>query len=203
MWETQKGAPLVLFAYPDENQEKNLFAIEIPKLASLINTHKLDGQLIGLKTVKKEDRPLVAPVFYSFRIMVGIGLLMVLIGIIGSVLVAKGSILKATRFLKVCVLCSPIGFIAMIAGWFTAEFGRQPWVVYGMLRTEYAVSDLSFIQVAISLSLIIIVYFVIFGFFYFRYCSRIIKQCPSEPGTERMPYAYFQSVEENISKKGD
>ncbi|WP_440615460.1 cytochrome ubiquinol oxidase subunit I [Cysteiniphilum sp. 6C5] len=203
VWDTQKGAPLVLFAYPDANQEKNLFAIEIPKLASLINTHKLDGQLIGLKTVKKEDRPLVAPVFYSFRIMVGIGLLMVLIGIIDSILVAKGSILKATRFLKVCVLCSPIGFIAIIAGWFTAEFGRQPWVVYGMLRTEYAVSDLSFIQVAISLSLIIIVYFVIFGFFYFRYFSRIIKQGPSEPGTERMPYAYFQSVEENISKKGD
>ncbi|WP_298775498.1 cytochrome ubiquinol oxidase subunit I [uncultured Shewanella sp.] len=203
VWNTQKGAPLVLFAYPDEEAEKNRFAIEIPKLASLINTHQMDGELIGLKSVDKQDRPLVAVVFYSFRVMVAIGSLMLLMGVIGTILLLKNRLDNANRFLHLCVICSPIGFIAIIAGWFTAEFGRQPWVVYNIIRTENVVSDLSVVQVGISLALIILIYCIVFGFFYFRYFSRIIKQGPSAAGTERMPYAYFQSVEENISKKDE
>ncbi|WP_299005983.1 cytochrome ubiquinol oxidase subunit I [uncultured Shewanella sp.] len=201
VWNTQKGAPLVLFAYPDEEAEINRFAIEIPKLASLINTHQMDGELIGLKSVDKQDRPLVAVVFYSFRVMVAIGILMLMMGVIGTILLLKKRLEQTNWFLSLSVICSPIGFIAIIAGWFTAEFGRQPWVVYNLIRTEDVVSDLSVIQVAISLALIIVIYCIVFGFFYFRYFSRIIKQGPSAAGTERMPYAYFQSVEENISKK--
>ncbi|WP_299494418.1 cytochrome ubiquinol oxidase subunit I [uncultured Shewanella sp.] len=203
VWNTQKGAPLVLFAYPDEEAEENRFAIEIPKLASLINTHEWEGELIGLKSVDKKDRPLVAVVFYSFRVMVGIGLLMLLMGIIGTFLLVSNRLHVAKTFLRVGVLCSPIGFIAIIAGWFTAEFGRQPWVVYNLIRTENVVSDLTVLQVSISLALIIVIYFIVFGFFYFRYFSRIIQQGPFTAGTERMPYAYFQSVEENISKKDE
>lgn len=201
VWDTQEGAPLVLFAYPSEAQEKNLFAIEIPKLASLINTHELDGKLVGLKSVAKEDRPLVAIVFYSFRIMVGIGLLMVFIGVVGSLLLIKQRIYNQKWFLWICRLATPLGFVAIITGWFTAEFGRQPWVVYGVLKTQYSVSDINFWQVLLSLASIIFVYFIIFGYFYFKYLIKIIKSGPGHVGEERMPYSYFQSVEKTTTDK--
>lgn len=195
VWDTQKGAPLVLFAYPSESQEKNLFAIEIPKVASLINTHELDGEMLGLKSVAKEDRPLVAVVFYSFRIMVGIGLLMIFIGVVGSLLLVKQRIYGQKWFLWICRLATPLGFVAIITGWFTAEFGRQPWVVYGLVKTQYSVSDISTWQVVLSLSSIFVVYFIIFGYFYFKYLIKLIKAGPGNAGEERMPYSYFQSVE--------
>ena len=181
--------------------KKNLFAIEIPKLASLINTHELDGKLIGLKSVPEKDRPVVAVVFYSFRIMVGIGTLMILIGLAGTTLLARKKVYSAKWFLKLCTLATPLGFVAIITGWFTAEFGRQPWVVYNILRTQYSVSDISFWQVFASLASIITVYFIIFGYFYFKYLLRIIKGGPNSPGEERMPYSYFQSVEKNVSEE--
>lgn len=201
IWDTQKGAPLVLFAYPSESQEKNLFSIEIPKLASLINTHKLDGKMIGLKSVAKEDRPIVPVVFYSFRIMVGLGLLMVMIGVLGSALLFRQKIYKHKWFLKICTLSTPAGFIAIITGWFTAEFGRQPWVVYELVRTKYSVSNIDLWEVFISLTSIIVVYFIIFGYFYFKYLLKIIKGGPSTQGDVRMPYSYFQSVEKNIDEE--
>lgn len=201
VWDTQKGAPLVLFAYPSEDQEKNLYSIEIPKIAALINTHELDGELIGLKSVPREDRPVVAAVFYSFRVMVGIGMLMIMIGLVGTALLYKNKLWNKKLLLKGFLLASPLGFVAIIAGWFTAEFGRQPWVVYNILRTDNAYSNLSIWQVGLSLLLIIIVYFIIFGFFYSRYFVRIIKAGPGSVGSERMPYAYFQSVEEKLEDK--
>ena len=201
VWNTQKGAPLVLFAYPSESQEKNLFSIEIPKLASLINTHKMDGEMLGLKSVPKEDRPLVAVVFYSFRVMVGIGFIMVFMGLLGTMLLFRQKIYSQRWFLKICQLATPLGFVAIITGWFTAEFGRQPWVVYNILRTEYSVSDISYWEVFLSLASIIIVYFVIFGFFYFKYLFKIIVAGPVDSEKERMPYSYFQSVEETIDKE--
>ncbi len=200
VWKTQKGAPLVLFAYPDSETQSNKFAITIPKLASLINTHELDGELIGLDSVPARDRPVVAAVFYSFRVMVGIGFLMVFIGIFGTLLIARKKLFDRKWFLRLCVLASPLGFIAIIAGWFTAEFGRQPWVVYGILRTEYAVSQIQLWQVILSLSAIVIIYFVIFGFFYFRYFTRVIRHGPDNLTQTRMPYGYFQSVERNIGE---
>ncbi|QIV95507.1 cytochrome bd-I ubiquinol oxidase subunit 1 apoprotein [Allofrancisella inopinata] len=199
IWYTQKGAPLVLFAYPSENKEKNLFSIEVPKLASLINTHKLDGEMIGLKSVVEKDRPLVPAVFFSFRIMVGIGVLLILIGLLATIFLFKDKIYTQKWFLKFCTIISPLGFIAIITGWFTAEFGRQPWVVYGILRTQYSVSDISFWQVLGSLLSIVIVYFIIFGYFYCKYLFKIIKNGPSITEQERMPYSYFQSVEKHIS----
>jgi len=198
VWDTQKGAPLVLFAYPSQSQEKNLFAIEIPKLASLINTHELDGEMLGLKSVPKQDRPLVAVVFYSFRIMVGIGLLMVFIGVVGSALLVKNRVYRQRWFLSICSLAAPLGFVAIITGWFTAEFGRQPWVVYELIRTKYSVSNIGLWEVFISLTSIFVIYFIIFGYFYFRYLFKIIKSGPNTQGNERMPYSYFQSVEKNI-----
>ena len=198
VWKTQRGAPLVLFAYPDSETQSNKFAITIPKLASLINTHELDGELIGLDSVPARDRPVVPAVFYSFRIMVGIGFLMVFIGIFGTILITRKKLYDRKWFLKLCVLASPLGFVAIITGWFTAEFGRQPWVVYGILRTEYAVSQIQLWQVILSLSAIVIIYFVVFGFFYFRYFTRAIKQGPDNLTQTRMPYGYFQSVEQDL-----
>ncbi|AIT09450.1 cytochrome BD oxidase subunit I [Candidatus Francisella endociliophora] len=201
VWDTQEGAPLVLFAYPSEAQEKNLFSIEIPKLASLINTHKVDGEMLGLKSVAKEDRPPVAVVFYSFRIMVGIGLLMVFIGVVGSLLLVKQRIYNQKWFLWICRLATPLGFVAIITGWFTAEFGRQPWVVYGILKTQYSASDINVWQVFLSLGSIILVYFIIFGYFYFKYLIKIIKSGPGNVDEQRMPYSYFQSVEKTTNNK--
>ena len=196
VWHTQKGAPLVLFGYPDGDQEKNLFALEVPYGASLINTHSLNGKMTGLTSVPEKDRPVVPAVFYSFRVMVGIGFLIVLISLWGLWVLARRRITDSPAFLKASMFCAPLGFVAIIAGWFTAEFGRQPWVVYDMVRTEYAVSPLQTYELIASLGAILLVYGVIFGFFYFRYFFRIIKHGPGSVESTRMPYGYFQSIEQ-------
>jgi cytochrome d ubiquinol oxidase subunit I len=175
LWETQKGAPLLLFAIPDQNKEMNHFEIGVPKLASFINTHHLDGELTGLKSVPPLDRPFVAAVFYSFRVMVGLWIVMLLMIITGVILYLRKTIFSNKLFLRGCILISPIGFISIITGWFTAEFGRQPWVIYHYLRTSAAHSEIQVQNVIISLVSIIIVYGIIFGYFYFRYFFKIIK----------------------------
>ena len=199
VWQTQKGAPLLLFAIPDDAQQKNLFAIGIPHLASLINTHEWNGTMQGLDSVAKADRPLVPIVFYSFRIMVAAGLLMLLIGIIGLYLRLRKKLYTQKWFLKTCVWLAPLGFIGLITGWFTAETGRQPWVVYGLLRTADAVSRVHTRDVIISFVLLFIVYVIIFGVFYFRYLNRIIRKGPGEPDPEsnheRMPFSYMAKKE--------
>ena len=200
VWKTQNGAPLVLFGYPDSKTESNKYAITIPHLAALVNTHKWDGKLIGLDSVPPEDRPVIPAVFYSFRIMVGCGLLMVLIGIIGTYYLCRKQLYNKKWFLQVCVWSSPIGLLAILTGWYTAEFGRQPWVVYGIIRTEDAVSNLQLWQVIISLSSIVLIYAIIFGFFYFRYFIKLIKHGPSNMNDARMPYSYFQSVENKLEE---
>lgn len=195
IWNTQKGAPLLLFAYPDQEQQKNLFAIKIPHGASLINTHKWNGELIGLKTVSRKDQPHVATVFYSFRVMVGVGLLMLLMSVIGLWLRFRGRLYDKPWFLKAMIWCSPIGFFAIMSGWFTAEVGRQPWVVYGLLRTSDAASKVPMQHVIISLLLILFVYGIIFGIFYFRYLFRIINIGPELAVNEKLPFSYMDAQE--------
>lgn len=179
VWDTQKGAPLVLFAWPSMEQEKNLFAVKIPYLASLINTHSLDGELIGLTTVSKEDRPYVPVVFFSFRIMVGIGLLFLLIGLWSLWLRYRDKLYDNKWFLRLCVLATPLGFIATISGWYTAEVGRQPWVVYNVMRTAKGASDLPADHVFISLFAFILIYLFILGFFLF-YLLKMINKGPDK-----------------------
>lgn len=202
VWETQKGAPLLLFAYPDQAKQANEYVIGIPHMASVINTHKWNGQLLGLKTVAPADQPVVAIVFYSFRIMVGIGLLMLLIGLIGLWLRLRSRLYDTPWFAKLCQYMAPLGFVALITGWFTAESGRQPWVVYNILRTSDAVSPVSWHDVIVSLVLIIIVYGIIFGIFYFYYLSRIIKHGPVdiEVTREHHPFQYLSAGPE-VEKK--
>lgn len=195
IWDTQKGAPLLLFAIPDQKAQKNYFEIGIPYGASLINTHSLDGELIGLKSVSPEDQPQMAPVFYSFRIMVGLGVLMLLMAIVALYLKCKDKLYTTKYFLKMSLFSAPIGFIALWTGWITAEIGRQPWVIYNVLRTRDAVANVSPHEVLISLILIAIVYGVIFGYFYTYYFNKTIKKGPfkfSEEDTDsHQPFRYM------------
>lgn len=181
VWNTEKGAPFLIFAIPDQTLELNKFSIAIPKLAALINTHQLNGELVGLKSVPATERPYVPFVFYSFRIMVGLWCLMALLVLTGIYLYFKKTLYTSTWFLKGCIVAAPIGFISIITGWFTAEFGRQPWVIYQMIKTTKAASiNVPLIHVMFSLISIIVVYGVIFGYFYFRYFFKIIAHGPED-----------------------
>jgi cytochrome d ubiquinol oxidase subunit I len=162
-WDTEKGAPLILFALPDPKAQINHYTLEIPKLGSLILTHDWEGEIKGLKSFPPEDRPDPIIPFFAFRTMVGIGLVMVALGLIGAVLWLTGRLYRNRWFLKAMTWASPLGFIAVLSGWFVAEVGRQPWVAYGLLRTKDAVSPVPGGSVFTSLILFVLVYGVIFG----------------------------------------
>jgi cytochrome bd ubiquinol oxidase subunit I len=163
LWDTQKGAPLVLFGWPDQKEETTKYSLEIPKLSSLILTHELDGEVKGLKEWPKEERPPVAWVFWSFRIMVGIGMLMIATGLLALVLYFRKRLFDTTWFQYWCMALTPAGFIAVLAGWFVTEIGRQPYIVYGLLKTADAISPVSAGPIAISLLAFIVVYVLVFG----------------------------------------
>lgn len=163
LWETRSGAPLVLFGWPDQEAETTRYALEIPKLSSLILTHELDGEVKGLKAWPREDRPPVASVFWSFRIMVGIGTLMILTGLVGLVLFLKKRLFDTRWFQYWCMAMAPAGFIAVLAGWFVTEIGRQPYIVFNVMRTAEAVSPLDGAPIAISLAAFVFTYGFVFG----------------------------------------
>lgn len=137
-WQNNPGeaTPLILFGIPDMDEEKTKYALQIPYLGSLILTHSLDKQVPALKEFPKDDRPNSLIVFWSFRIMVGLGMLMILVGVWGTWLRYKKKLYQSNLFLRFTFLMAPSGLIAILAGWFTTEVGRQPWVVYGIQRTR-------------------------------------------------------------------
>jgi len=164
LWDTGSGVPAVLFAFPDAKTESNKAEIAIPKLGSLYLTHSWTGEVQGLKSVPREDRPPVAPVFFGFRIMVGMWSIMLLITVSSWYLLWKKRIYESPRFLRLCSYAIPVGYIAVTAGWVTTEVGRQPWVVYNQLRTADAVTpNLVTHDVVISLTLYVLVYAAVFG----------------------------------------
>jgi cytochrome d ubiquinol oxidase subunit I len=164
LWETSRGVSASVFAIPDQEGEKNHFEIAIPKLASIYLTHDINGEVKGLKEWPKEDRPPVAVVYFAFRIMVGIGMLMLLTVYTGLFLWKRGTLFSSPRYLHLCRLVAPIGFVAVLAGWTTTEVGRQPWVIYGLMRTSQAVTpSLTTFDVAISLVAYMLSYLFIFG----------------------------------------
>jgi cytochrome d ubiquinol oxidase subunit I len=142
-WESTPGQsePLTLFGLPDMTAETTRYALEVPYLGSLILTHSLHGQIPGLKLFAPGDRPNSTVVFWTFRLMVGLGLLMLLLGVWSLWLRRRGRLFKSRLFLRFATLMGPTGLIAILAGWLTTEVGRQPWVVYGLLRTQDAVSN--------------------------------------------------------------
>lgn len=178
-WNTMQGAPLILFAIPDPAQEKNHFEISIPYGASIINTHSLTGVVPGLTSVPKADRPVIPATFFGFRIMVGIGLLFIVTAWVGLLLFFRNKLHSQKWFLRLCTWISPLGFIAAICGWITAESGRQPWIVYGLLRTADAASDVTMQHVLISLALFIFGYGFVFSF-YLYFLFKIIRKGPQE-----------------------
>ncbi|OEE74265.1 cytochrome D ubiquinol oxidase subunit I, partial [Enterovibrio norvegicus FF-162] len=158
VWETQNGAPLLLFAVPNEDTRSNAMEIGIPKLASLILTHDLHGELVGLNDF--EDHPPVSPLFYGFRIMVGMGVLMLLVASYGAVrIIRKRELPKPYLYGLVAMTFS--GWIATLAGWYVTEIGRQPWLVNGVLRTSEAVTTVPSGHVMISLTMYLVVYVVL------------------------------------------
>ncbi len=163
-WETRARMPLVLFAWPDEAGERNRFEVAVPNLGSLILGHSVDAVIPGLKEWKPEDRPPVAMPFFSFRLMVGIGVVMLLVTVAGLAVWRRGTLVSARGFQRVCMWVAPLGFVAVLAGWVTTEVGRQPWVVYGLLRTRDAVTpSLQTGDVAVSLLVYVVAYILIFG----------------------------------------
>lgn len=155
--------PLYLFGIPDMQAEETKYAIGIPNLGSLIMTHTLDGEVKGLKEFAPEDRPNSTVVFWSFRIMVGMGMLMILLAVM-ALFLRKGGKLYENKWLhRFAFAMGPSGFIALLAGWFTTEVGRQPWVVYGVMRTKDALSPVSAEQVGLTLIIFVVVYCIVFG----------------------------------------
>ncbi|MEX2693593.1 cytochrome ubiquinol oxidase subunit I [Rhizobium mongolense] len=162
-WHREPRAPLALFAIPDQEHERNRFAIEVPALGSLILTHDPNGVVPGLTEVPPDRRPPVAIPFFAFRIMVGCAMAMLVLVLLGTILRRGGRLYRNALFLKASMFAAPLGFVAVIAGWTTTEVGRQPWTVYGLLRTTDSVSPtLSSLQVASSLAGYTIAYLIMF-----------------------------------------
>jgi cytochrome bd ubiquinol oxidase subunit I len=159
----QDGAPLVLFGLPDQAAGKVRFAIEIPKLSSLILKHAIDAPLSGLDTVPRENWPPVPIIFWSFRIMVGLGFLIMGLGLFSLWQRWRGALYQSRLLLAWAMAMGPAGFVAVLAGWFTTETGRQPFTVYGMLRTVDSASPLAPPAVASSLVAFVVVYFAVFA----------------------------------------
>jgi len=184
IWETQQGAGLKLFGWPDQEAETTRYAVEIPKLSSLILTHSLNGEVKGLKEWPREDIPPVAFVFWAFRLMVGIGLLMILTGVVAIALHFRKRLFDTKWFLYACTAMTPAGFAAVLAGWVVTEVGRQPYIVYDVIRTHEAVSPVAGTSVALSLAAFILTYGFVFGAGSY-YILRLIAKGPD---TEEEPY---------------
>jgi cytochrome d ubiquinol oxidase subunit I len=162
-WTSERRAPEILFGLPNMKTEHTDYAVEIPYLGSLILTHSLDGEVPGLKSFPPAERPYAPLVFWSFRLMVGLGFLMALVGFTGLALRRGGRIYNARWLQHIMVCMAPAGFVALLAGWVTTEVGRQPYTVYGLLKTTDSVSPIALPGVATSLAAFAVVYLIVFG----------------------------------------
>ena len=162
-WETSSPAPLVLFGVPNQAAERNDYSVAIPFVGSLVLTHSLKGEVKGLKAFPPDQRPPVWPVFFAFRLMVAIAFAMLGIVALGWWLFVKGTLYQTPWYLWLCQAAAPLGFLAVLAGWTTTEVGRQPWTVYGMMRTSQSVSPtLTGHDVLLSLIAYMMVYLIMF-----------------------------------------
>jgi cytochrome bd ubiquinol oxidase subunit I len=176
-WDRMANMPLRLFAIPDEEAETNHYEIAIPKIGSWVLTHAFDGVVPGLKEVPPDERPPVWPVFFSFRIMVGLGFAMLGLGLWSLYMRWRGTLFSNRLFLTATMIMTPSGFGAILFGWFTAEIGRQPYVVYGHLRTADAVSPITAGAVSASLATFVVVYAFVFGFGSY-YLAKLLRRGP-------------------------
>lgn len=195
LWDTTRGAPMTVIAWPDMAAETDRFAIDIPHLASVYLTHSWNGEVQGLKAVAASDRPNVPIVFFAFRIMVGIGVLLLAMALTGTVLRWRGKLFAARWFQVAAMAATPLGFLAVLAGWVVTETGRQPFLVYGLLRTTQAAAPIATGAVLASLLVFFVIYNILLLAF-FWYAGRIALRGPEllpplanpnavKPGIER------------------
>ena len=182
-WETKAQQPTLLFGWPDEKAETTHAAIGIPGMGSWFTAGDANAVVKGLDAFKPEDRPPVWITFWAFRVMVGMGLVMIGLGVWGAFVWITKRLERATLYQKALVLGAPSGFVAVLAGWIAAEVGRQPYVVYGVLRTADAVSPVATGAVGLSLLVFMIVYAIVFsaGALY------ILRLMAKGPDTEEPP----------------
>jgi cytochrome d ubiquinol oxidase subunit I len=164
-WSNAPGeaTPLILFGWPDMAAQKTLGAVQIPHLGSLILTHSWNGQIPGLDEFPPSDRPDSTVIFWTFRVMAGLGMLMALLGILGAWFRWRGQLYEQRQFLWFATAMGPAGLIALLAGWITTEMGRQPWVVYGVMRTADAASHHSALALSAALLIFVVIYCAVFG----------------------------------------
>ena len=177
-YESHDGAPLILFGIPDDEAKRMNYEVSISKLGSLILTHELNGTVKGLDAFPEGDHPPVSIVFWSFRVMVGIGFGMLMIGLFSLWLRKKGKLFDISPFHRICVLFGPAGFVALISGWVTTEVGRQPFTVYGLLRTADSASPIDAAAITWSLTAFVVVYLTVFGAGFF-YLIRLMRKSPT------------------------
>lgn len=158
-----EGGPLILFGIPNPEEKRIDYAIQIPKLSSLILKHDLNAPLAGLDTIPDEDEPPVAVIFWSFRIMISLGFAMLGLGVWSLWRRIRGKLYDDDLLKRAAIVMGPMGFVAVLAGWVTTEVGRQPFTVYGLLRTTDSLAPIDAPAVAVSLIAFIIVYFFVFG----------------------------------------
>jgi cytochrome d ubiquinol oxidase subunit I len=208
-----EGVPLILFGWPDMQAETTRFAIEIPRAGSLLLTHSWDGQIPALKDFAPADRPNATVVFWTFRVMVGLGSLMIVLALWGFWLRRRQRLFSQRMFLRLAVALSPAGIVAILAGWYTTEIGRQPWIVHGLMRTADAASPQhSTAQVGFTLALFVLVYLVVFGAGT-AYGLRLLAKGPASdegdlpvhggPGESRQPMRPLSAAPEGVDAQGD
>ena len=176
-WDGSKPGDFELFAWPDEKTETNRFAISIPRVASLLITHDPNGLFPGLKSVPPQDRPPIPSVFFAFRIMVGIGLLMIAAALFGAWLWWRRRLFETRWYLWIVSQGWWVGFVAVISGWIVTESGRQPWIATGILRTADAMSPVPAASILGTLALFVLVYGVVFSVGIY-YINRLIAKGP-------------------------
>lgn len=172
-----EGVPLVVFAVPNERAERNDYEIAIPRLGSLILTHTLDGEIAPLTSVPAAERPPVKPVFYAFRVMVGLGTAMLLLVLASLWQWRRGRLFESRWLLNGWRAMTVSGFVAILAGWYVVEIGRQPYVIYGLLRTSAAASPIDAPSVLTSLIVFVVVYLTVFGAG-IRYLIKLLRKGP-------------------------
>lgn len=210
-WDNSSGeaTPLLLFGWPDMEREETRFKVEIPYLGSLILQHSLTKQVPALKEFPKEDRPNATVVFWTFRIMVLLGLLMIVTGLWSLWLRRRGRLYSSPGFLRLVLWMGPSGLLALLAGWFTTEVGRQPWVIHGLMRTSDAVSNHGAAQLGLTLVMFVLIYFAVFGIG-FVYVLRLVAKGPVSgegketgaggPGELRTPARPLSASDEAIPR---
>ncbi|MCF8476623.1 MAG: cytochrome ubiquinol oxidase subunit I [Pseudolabrys sp.] len=178
-WDGALPGNFEIFAWPDEQAGLNRYSLSIPKAASLILTHRMNGLFPGLLSVPEKDRPPVKLVFFAFRIMLGLGFFMIGAALLGAFLWWRGSLFETRWFLRVMAHSWWIGFVAVIAGWVVTESGRQPWIVYNIMRTADATSPVPGATIAGTLALFVLAYGVVFSFGIY-YMNRLIAKGPDD-----------------------